>query len=131
MLLGFLLTLQAFFCKKDFFNWFKFRVIHLFGIFYVALLSTMGKYCPLTVLENYLRSRYNPNLVYPGSFIIYYMEKLVYPRVNPLLIQIPTIFITLLTVFAFILKPPHRKTGDCWHRTKVGRGGLNSPYGCG
>lgn len=110
MLLGFILTLQAFFYKRTFFNWFRFRITHLGGILYVALLSIMGKYCPLTVLENYLRSRYNPNLTYPGSFIIHYLEGLVYPGVNSLVIQIPTAFIAIFTVFAFILKPP--KKGD-------------------
>lgn len=79
------------------------------GIFYVALLSIMGKYCPLTVLENYLRSRYDSNLVYPGSFIIHYLEGWVYPKVNSLIIQIPTGFIAVFTVFAFILKPPWQK----------------------
>lgn len=106
MLLGFLLTLQAFFYKRDFFKWFRFRIIHVLGIFYVALLSILGRYCPLTILENYLRSRYDPNLVYPGSFIIHYLEGLVYPQVNPLIILIPTGFIAVFTVFAFILKPP-------------------------
>lgn len=109
MLLGFVLTLQAFFYKKSFFNWFRFRIIHILGIFYVALLSIMGKYCPLTILENYLRLKYDPNLVYPGSFITHYLERLIYPEVNPLIIQIPTGFIAVFTVFVFILKPPWKK----------------------
>ena len=108
MLLGFLLILQAFFYKKAFFDWFKFRIIHLIGIFYISLLSILGKYCPLTILENFLRSRYELNLVYPGSFIIHYLERLVYPAVNPLIIQIPTAFIAVFTILVFIIRPPRK-----------------------
>lgn len=108
MLLGFLLTLQAFFYKKAFFDWFRFRIIHLIGIFYISLLSILGNYCPLTILENFLRSRYELNLVYPGSFIIHYLERLVYPAVNPLIIQIPTAFIAVFTILVFIIRPPRK-----------------------
>jgi hypothetical protein len=66
----------------------------------------MGKYCPLTLWENTLRQRYNPETVYPGSFIVHYVEKLVYPEVNPLIIQIPTIIIAAFTVVVFIIRPP-------------------------
>jgi hypothetical protein len=44
--------------------------------------------------------------VYPGSFIVHYVEKLVYPEVNPLIIQIPTIIIAAFTVVVFIIRPP-------------------------
>lgn len=108
MLLGFFLNLQALCYKKEFFNRFWFRIIHLFGIFYVGALSLMGKYCPLTILENYLRSKYASDLTYPGSFIIYYLEKLVYPQVNPLVIQIPTALIAIFTILTFLFRPPKR-----------------------
>jgi hypothetical protein len=74
----------------------------------VASLSILGKYCPLTLLENQLMSRYESSSVYSGSFIIHYLEKLVYPDVNPLTIQIPTIFIAIFTIVAFIVKPPEK-----------------------
>jgi len=110
MLLGFLLTVYAIFFRQKFFDWWLFRSLHLLGIFYVASLSILGKYCPLTLLENELRSRYAVSSVYFGSFIVHYLEKLVYPDVNPLVIQIPTIFIAIFTIVIFILKPP-RKIG--------------------
>lgn len=106
MLLGFLFTLQAFFYKKSFFDWLKFRVIHLCGIFYVSLLAILGKYCPLTIWENIARSKYKTSLTYPGSFMIHYVEKLVYPDTNPLIIQIPITFIAIFTILVFIIRPP-------------------------
>ena len=105
MLSGFFLTLKGFFNLKFFDRW-LFRTLHLCGILYVGLLALLREYCPLTILENSLRARYNPELTYPGSFIVYYIEKLVYPDVNALIILIPTIFIALVTIVVYIIKPP-------------------------
>ena len=106
MLLGFLLTAYALVFRQKFFDWWLFRSLHLLGIFYVSSLSILGKYCPLTILENGLRLRYEVTSVYSGSFIVNYLEKLVYPDVNPLLIQIPTVFLAIFTIVVFIIKPP-------------------------
>lgn len=107
MLLGFIFTLRGFFYKEFFDRW-LFRTLHLFGIIYVSLLAMMGKYCPLTIWENILRLKYDPNLTYTGSFIINYVEKLVYPDINPLVIRIPTTFIAVFTVVVFIFRPPKK-----------------------
>jgi len=106
MLLGFLLTIYAVLFREKFFDWWLFRSLHLLGIFYVASLSILGKYCPLTILENELRLKYEVFSVYSGSFIVHYLEKLVYPDVNPLVIQIPTVFLAIFTIVMFIVKPP-------------------------
>lgn len=105
MLIGFILTLCGSFYKR-FLDWWLFRTLHLFGIVYVGLLALLREYCPLTILENILRQRYNPELRYPGSFLVHYIEKLVYPDVNPSIILIPTAIIALFTVAIFIIKPP-------------------------
>ena len=107
MLIGFLLTLCGLF-RREFLDRWLFRTIHLFGIAYVSLLAIMGKYCPLTLWENTLRAKYDPSLTYPGSFMIHYVERLVYPDINPLIIRIPTTFIAVFTVIVFILRPPRR-----------------------
>ncbi len=106
MLLGFLLTAYALVFRQKFFDWWLFRSLHLLGIFYVSSLSILGKYCPLTILENGLRLRYEASSVYSGSFIVHYLEKLIYPDVNPLVIQIPTVFLAIFTIVVFIIKPP-------------------------
>lgn len=107
MLVGFIFTLRGFFHKEFFERWI-FRILHLFGIAYVSILAMMGKYCPLTIWENTLRAKYDPNLTYPGSFMIHYAKKFVYPDINPLFIQIPTTFIAIFTVVVFIIKPPEK-----------------------
>ena len=112
MLIGFILTLCGFFWKGIFDKW-LFRTLHIFGIAYVSLLAIMGKYCPLTLWENTLRSKYDPGITYPGSFMIYYAERLVYPDVNPLIIQIPTTLIAVFTILVFIIRPP-KKIRKIW-----------------
>lgn len=107
MLIGFILTLCGFFWRRFFDKW-LFRTLHVFGIGYVSLLAIMGKYCPLTLWESTLRAKYDPGLTYPGSFMIYYVERLVYPDVNPLIILIPTILIAVFTVLVFIIIPPQK-----------------------
>ncbi|MCK4322024.1 DUF2784 domain-containing protein [candidate division WOR-3 bacterium] len=105
MLLGFILTIWGFFWK-GFFELWLFRTLHLCGILYVSLLAILREYCPLTILENISRLKYNPETIYPGSFIAHYIEKLVYPDVNPLILIIGTIFIAVFTLVIFIVKPP-------------------------
>jgi len=112
MLFGFLVTAYALFFREKFFDWRLFRSLHLLGILYVASLSILGKYCPLTLLENELRSRYELSSVYSGSFIVHYLGKLIYPDVNPLVIQIPTVFIAIFTIVVFILRPPRRRARE-------------------
>jgi len=107
MLEGFILTFRGFF-KKEFFDRWLFRILHLSGIVYVSILAALGRYCPLTLWENYLRSKYDIALTYPGSFIIHYAERLLYPGINHLLIFIPTIIIAAFVVSVFIIRPPKR-----------------------
>jgi len=105
MLVGFVLTLWGFF-RKEFFDWWLFRILHLCGILYVALLAVMGKYCPLTILENTLRAKVDPEQAYPGSFIIHYAERFVYPDVQPWMLFVATGMIAVFSLLMFILRPP-------------------------
>lgn len=121
MILGFVLTgwhfcrVYLFKCSEEksdrFFNRWIFRIFHLLGIGYVAGLIIMGKYCPLTILENYAKAQYAPEAVYPGSFIIHYIETFVYPDVNPLLLTVPTLVMAVFTLLVFILHPPQKIRG--------------------
>lgn len=107
ILVGFALTVRAFW-KPVFFDWWIFRTTHLAGILFVAGLEILGKFCPLTVWENTLRRSYDPSHTYPGSFIVQYIAKLVYPEVDPLVLVIPTVFIAVFTLIVFVLRPPRR-----------------------
>jgi len=91
---------------RTFFDGWIFRTIHLGGIVYTAVLTVLGKHCPLTILENKLKEQYNTELTYPGSFVVHYIEKIFYSEANFWLFVIPTIIITVFTVLMFIVRPP-------------------------
>ena len=118
MVVGFLLTLTAvigvYVFQKGgwfarFFDWKIFRWAHLCGIAFVGALTILGMYCPLTNLENALRRRAQDPAQYSGSFIVHYLEKLLYPNIAPIILTIATIFIAVFTVLTFILRSPARK----------------------
>ncbi|MCK5014967.1 MAG: DUF2784 domain-containing protein [Candidatus Omnitrophica bacterium] len=115
MLIGAIFTLSGFFYKR-FFDWWLFRTLHLCGIIYVGLLALLREYCPLTILEYTARAKFNPDLTYPGSFIVYYIEKLVYPDVNPSIILVSTTFIAVFTIVVFIFKPPTKIRRMLWSK---------------
>ncbi|MFH2069730.1 MAG: DUF2784 family protein [Elusimicrobiota bacterium] len=84
------------------------RIIHLAGIIYVGALTLLKKHCPLTLIEYNLKQRVHSisPVDYHGSFIAEWIEKLVYPDVHPLIIEIPTIIIAVSTLILFIVFPP-------------------------
>lgn len=105
MLLGFFLTIYGFF-RKEFFDWWLFRTLHLSGILFVGLLTALRRFCPLTILENLSRARYSSESTYPGSFIVHYIEKLVYPDVNQTLLRLGTVFVAVFALVVYITRPP-------------------------
>ncbi|MBW8016518.1 MAG: DUF2784 domain-containing protein [Planctomycetes bacterium] len=118
MIVGFLFTFAAVvgvyvFRRRGiftrFFGWRVFRWVHVCGIGFVGLLAVMERYCPLTILENLFRRRSQNGGQYSESFIIHYVEKLLYPDVHPQAILIPTILIAIFTLSVFILRPPWRE----------------------
>ena len=54
------------------------KIFHLAGLLFAVILQISGWYCPLTYIEVWLRSKHDPGLIYNGSFIIHYVEKIVY-----------------------------------------------------
>jgi hypothetical protein len=105
MLLGFFLTIYGFFYQK-FLDWWLFRTFHLLGIIFVGILTVLQRFCPLTILENLSRARYSPESTYPGSFIVHYIENLVYPDVNQTLLRLGTVFVAIFILIVFIVHPP-------------------------
>ena len=115
MLYGFVRTVSAtfvYYCldrkekAKKFFERSIFRTVHVCGIFYVGLLTVLREFCPLTIAENTLRSRYDTSHTYPGSFMVYYIERFVYPNVNPMLLITGTIIVAAFTLLIFVIRPP-------------------------
>jgi len=105
MLFGFFLTIYGFFRKKIF-DWWLFRTLHLLGILFVGILTLLRRFCPLTILENISRIKYDPESTYPGSFIVYYIENLVYPDVNQIFLRILTLLASLFILTVYVIKPP-------------------------
>lgn len=105
MIAGFVLTVAAFRWRR-LFDWFWLRTIHLAGIVFVGTIGLLGKSCPLTVWEAALRERHDPNAAYAGSFIVHWIEKVVYPDVSPLVVTLPAITAAVATLIIYILRPP-------------------------
>ena len=110
MCIGCVIAITCFKAKKIIEKTFL-RTFHLAGIIYMGILAILDKPCLLTTLENYLRAKYNPSLIYTETFMIHYFKKIIYPDVNPLIIIVVTVFASAFTIFVFILKPPEKIKG--------------------
>jgi hypothetical protein len=78
------------------------RLFHLLGIGLAFFIQVLDWYCPLTHLEVYFRSKHDPTMAYSGSFLIYYIEKLVYLQIPRYLILILTIFLCAFNLFLYL-----------------------------
>ncbi len=54
------------------------KILHVAGLVFALILNLFGWYCPLTHIEVWARLRHDPSLAYMGSFIIHYVEELIY-----------------------------------------------------
>lgn len=116
ILCGFVFNLYGILFNRKLLDCFYLRTLHLAGIIFVFSLEAEGKYCPLTLLENHFYIKSGSSPAYAGSFIIHYLEKLIYPDVNPMLIIIPTGALTAATLLLFIFHPPKKESsGTCLH----------------
>jgi hypothetical protein len=81
------------------------KIAHIGGVIFAFFIQFFGWYCPLTHLEAWLRRMHDPSQSYSGSFIIYYVEKIVYIGISPKIILILTVFIALMSVWVYMRKP--------------------------
>lgn len=72
------------------------RILHIGGLCFALTLQVFDWYCPLTHLEAWLRWRDDHIQILERSFIIHYVEKLVYLEVSRL-----TVLILTLILFSF------------------------------
>ena len=70
------------------------KIFHISGLVFAFVSQIFGWYCPLTHLEVWLRAKHDPSLSYTGSFIIHYVEGLIYIEISAGLI----FFLTLLLI---------------------------------
>jgi hypothetical protein len=81
ILFGFLVALK----------YFRVSYIHMAGLVFTLVLNLGGWYCPLTYLENYLHSLYDPQLHYAGSFITKNLQKVIYLELDEVYLRMGAI----------------------------------------
>ncbi len=75
--------------------------VHLGGLVFALGLNALGWYCPLTHLENYLRSLHEAHSAYSTSFIARGLEKFVYPDIPENLLRGGEILLTALYLLVY------------------------------
>ncbi len=83
--------------------------IHIGGILFALLIQIVGWYCPLTYLEAWLRRMHDSSQSYAGSFIAYYIEKIVYIDLSQKMIFIMTILLALVSAWLYLHQPGKSK----------------------
>ena len=84
----------------------RWRVIHLLALIITVGMQLTRTICPLTYLEDYLKSRGRSGPVYPGKFTINAVERLIYVEDLTLeKITYATIIFLALVLLTFLLKP--------------------------
>ena len=78
------------------------RIVHLSGLFFSMLIQIFGWYCPLTHLEVFLRAKHNPDETYTGSYIIHYVEKLVYLEISEGMVLAITLLLCVFNLWVYL-----------------------------
>lgn len=77
--------------------------LHIAGLLFAVTIQVFGWYCPLTYLEVWLRRLHKPGEGYTGSFIIHYIEKLVYIELSSGTIFILTLFLVVFSIIIYLI----------------------------
>ena len=77
--------------------------LHLGGLVFTLVLNIGGWLCPLTYLENYLYSLYNPGLIYSGSFIGRHLQQIIYLDVDESYLRIGAILWVIFNLCGYTL----------------------------
>jgi hypothetical protein len=80
------------------------RILHLSGLAFAFFIQIFDWYCPLTHLEIWLRSKHDPALAYGGSFIVHYVEKLVYLELSGQVILLLTVLLIGFNLWFYVRK---------------------------
>lgn len=96
-------------------NWW-FRVVHLAGIALVVAQSWIGIICPLTTMEMWLRGQ-SGEMQYDGSFIQYWLERLLYYDAPEWVFVLVYTAFGLLVVITWVRFPPRKISSTVRHDT--------------
>ena len=74
----------------------------MIGLIYALVLNGIrARYCPLTYLENYLRSLHDTKTSYAGAFIIRQVDRFIYPDLPEKVIRIGAIALVCLYILGY------------------------------
>jgi hypothetical protein len=87
----------------------KIALLHMVGLIFAFILNLMGWYCPLTYLENYLYTLHDSRSTYTGSFIINYLQHIVYLDLPAHYIRIIGLSFAVFSigVYVYLIKRGH------------------------
>jgi hypothetical protein len=88
-------------------NAWRFRAAHLAAIAVIAAQAWLGRYCPLTTLESWLRVQAGAS-AYDKSFIEYWLQRLIYYEAPLWLFALIYTLFAALVVLAWWRFPPRR-----------------------
>jgi hypothetical protein len=88
---------------------FAFRVTHLAAIVLVCVESIVGVMCPLTSLEDWMRSR-GGAAMYPGDFVGYWAHRLIFYNFPPWMFTIAYSAVAAVVAITLVLLPPRWPT---------------------
>ncbi|HYA92820.1 MAG TPA: DUF2784 domain-containing protein [Thermodesulfobacteriota bacterium] len=80
------------------------KIFHLSGLVFALIIQVFDWFCPLTHLEVWLRSRHDLALTYAGSFIVHYVERIVYIELSRTLILVLTLMLCGLNMWLYLRK---------------------------
>ena len=80
------------------------KIFHLSGLAFAFIIQIFDWFCPLTHLEFWLRSKHAPDLAYAGSFIIYYVERIVYIEISRYIVLIVTLLLGTFNIWIYLRK---------------------------
>src|SRR4030043_2086127 len=80
------------------------KIFHLSGLAFALIIQIFDWFCPLTHLEFWLRGKHNPDLTYTGSFIIHYVERIVYIEISHYIVLIVTLLLGAFNVWIYLRK---------------------------
>jgi hypothetical protein len=87
------------------------KIFHLSGLVFAFIIQLFDWYCPLTHLEVWFRSKHSPTLAYAGSFIIHYVEEIVYIDLSRYLVLILTILLCGFNAWFYLKGKRKLQTG--------------------
>ena len=89
-------------------NGWGFRLAHLAAIGVVIAQAWLGRVCPLTTLESWLRSQAGAT-TYPGSFVEHWVQRALYYEAPPWVFAVVYTVFGLLVIGAWWRFPPQRR----------------------